>query len=376
MKLTIERAALMAALEPVADIIERRNTVPILANVRLSTYAGGLTIDGTDLDIALRRHAAANIAGDGTLTVPAALLQDIVRKLPAGSDVSIEVSEPGRLAVKSGRSRFTLMTLPADDYPEIAAGEMPCRFQIDAEVLAGMIGSAAFAISTEETRYYLNGIFFHVVTVEGLPQLRAVATDGHRLARVTAAAPDCSVDMPGIIVPRKAVAAIGKLAEAEAKAGTVLDVAVSPTKIMVAAGTTTLTSKLIDGTFPDYQRVIPQGPDKRVVADAGDLKAAAGRVATISSERGRAVRIALTPGQMALSVTNPDAGEAREEISVDYDGPNIEIGFNARYLAEILEALETDSVALALSDPGAPAILTAASDAGEAFLTVLMPMRG
>jgi DNA polymerase III subunit beta len=396
--LTLDRDALLAALDPIARIVERRNTIPILGHVRLQ--AGGaqvaeggsatqnrLMLTGTDLDLELRRI----VSGDGVLpdiTAPAHLLHDILRKMPKGGQVSIELpgsssakrgspEEDMRMIIKSGRSRFTLNTLPAEDFPDITGGELPHRFDIAGEALAAMISTAQFAISTEETRYYLNGIYLHVPVIEGeAGPLRAVATDGHRLARVDhlgSSSPKggSPIEIPGIIVPRKAAAEIGKMAEAAGEESVTVEV--NTTKIRITAGDTVLTSKLIDGTFPDYQRVIPSGNDNLITLDRDDLAAAVDRVATISSERGRAVRLSLTPGQMRLSVSNPDVGEASEEIAADYAGAPIEVGFNARYLADILGQIEADTVLIKLADPGSPAILQAREGAPALF--VLMPMR-
>jgi DNA polymerase-3 subunit beta len=388
--LTLDRDALLAALDPIARIVERKNTIPILGHVRLqagraqaaeggSATKNRLAMTGTDLDLELRRSIEAEGAFPD-ITAPAHLLHDILRKMPKGGLVSLETLPDARMIIKSGRSRFTVNTLPAEDFPDIVGGELPHRFDIAGEALAQMIDTAQFAISTEETRYYLNGIYFHVPVIEGDGgPLRAVATDGHRLARVDHTGSSSAkrgsqteiLPPAGVIVPRKAVAEIGKLAEAAGEESVTVEV--STTKIRITAGDTVLTSKLIDGTFPDYSRVIPTTNDKLITLDRDDLAAAVDRVATISSERGRAVRLSLTPGQMRLSVSNPDAGEASEEIAADYDGAPIEVGFNARYLVDILGQIEADTVLIKLADPGAPAIIQAREGAPALF--VLMPMR-
>jgi DNA polymerase III subunit beta len=380
--LTLDRDALLTALDPIARIVERKNTIPILGHVRLQAgttpaESSGVTrnqlfLVGTDLDLELRR--SVEVEGDlANITAPAHLLYDILRKLPKGGQVSLEMMPDARMIIKSGRSRFTLNTLPAEDFPDITGGDLPYRFTLFGEALAGMIDATQFAISTEETRYYLNGIYFHAKVTDagdGL-FLRGVATDGHRLARIDGPQLADMDDMPGIIVPRKAVAEIGKLAESAGEESVTVEV--STAKIRITAGDTVLTSKLIDGTFPDYQRVIPSGNDKMITLERDDLAAAVDRVATISSERGRAVRLSLTPGQMRLSVSNPDTGEASEEIAADYDGAPIDVGFNARYLADILNQIEADTVLIKLADPGAPAIIQAREGAPALF--VLMPMR-
>jgi DNA polymerase-3 subunit beta len=371
MKLTLDRAALLKALEPAVRVIERRNTIPILGNVRLVAAGDALTLTGTDLDIELRSHCPAEVDKPGALTVPAARLHDIVRKLNDGSQIALEASDAQAMIVlKSGRSRFQINTLPESDFPDITSGELPHSFTLPAATLAAIIAATQFAISTEETRYYLNGIHLHQTGPDGGSHLTAVATDGHRLARIHVDLPAGAAGMPPIIIPRKAVAEIARLVD---KSKADVAVALSSTKIRLELDGFTFTSKLIDGTFPDYQRVIPTGNDKRATIDAKDLAGAAERVATISGERGRAVRLSLGDGKLVLAVSNPDAGEAREELDCDYDGPPIEIGFNARYLGDILAVLGGDTVLMKLSDPGAPAILQTRE--GAELLTVLMPMR-
>lgn len=371
MKLTLDRAALLKALEPAVRVIERRNTIPILSNVLLRADGAELVITGTDLDIELRSHCAAQVATAGAITLPAGTLHAIVRKLPEAASIALEqATEPGRVTLRSGRSRFQIPALPESDFPDIAPGEMSHRFEMPAGDLARMIAACAFAISPEETRYYLNGIHMHAAEVDGKGRLSCVATDGHCLARLHLPLPEGAAGMPAIIVPRKAVTEIGRLV---AKLDTTVAVELSATKIRLTVSNARFTSKLIDGTFPDYQRVIPNGNDKRATLDAGAFADATERVAMISSERSRAVKLSLTEGLLVLAVTNPDSGEAREELDCDYDGGPIDVGFNARYLGDLLAVLGGDTVLIKLADPGAPAILQ--SREGADLLTVLMPMR-
>jgi DNA polymerase-3 subunit beta len=371
MKVTVERAALLKSLGHVHRVVERRNTIPILSNVLLRAEAGELRLKATDLDLEVTETVAADVGQPGATTVPAHVLYDIVRKLPDGAQVSLEtMGETGQMLLRSGRSRFNLQSLPETDYPDLAAGEMPTRFRMPAHEFKRLIDKTQFAISTEETRYYLNGIYLHALDVNGQATLRAVATDGHRLARMEAPAPAGSSGMPGIIVPRKAVSEIQKLLD-----GTDAEVLVelSPNKIRLSLGTVVLTSKLIDGTFPDYQRVIPQGNDKNLIVDRDQFQAAVDRVSTISSERGRAVKLSLTDGKLRLSVTNPDSGSADEEIEVDYESGPLDVGFNARYLLDIAGQLDGDTALFKLSDPGSPTLIQ--DREGAAALYVLMPMR-
>jgi DNA polymerase III subunit beta len=371
MKVTLERAALLKALGHVHRIVERRTTIPILSNVLLRADGQTLGLKATDLDLEVTEQVAADIGQKGATTLPAHILYDIVRKLPDGAQVTLEATgESGQLTLRSGRSRFSLQSLPESDFPDLAAGEFSHVFALPAGDLKKLIEKTQFAISNEETRYYLNGIFMHTVDVDGTAMLRAVATDGHRLARVEVPAPQGAVGMPGIIVPRKCVTEILKLIE---DVGQDVGIEISTTKARFKFGEVVLTSKLIDGTFPDYVRVIPSGNDKRLVVERLPFAAAVDRVSTISSERGRAVKLALADGKLTLSVTNPDSGSAVEELEVDYDAPPIDIGFNARYLLDITAQLDSDTALFKLADPGSPTLVLDRD--GAAALYVLMPMR-
>ena len=371
MKITIPRDTLAPALASLSRVVERRNTIPILSNILLSAAGDRLTLRATDLDIQVDTSLPCEVAEAGDITLPAHTLSDIVRKLPAQASVTLEGAGDKPMALRSGRSRFTVQSLPESDFPDITAGEFSHRFAMPAKDLATTLGQVEFAISTEETRYYLNDIHLHTLAGEGgASVLRAVATDGHRLSRMELPAPAGAEGMPAVIVPRKTVAELGKIAKDHD--GEII-IELSATKIRVTAGAITLTSKLIDGTFPDYQRVIPAGNDKLVTLEADAFKQAIDRVATISSERGRAVKLALSDAGLTLSVTNPDSGSATEELSPDYDGAPIEIGFNARYLLDVLGVLGGDSLQMKLAEPGAPAVLQRRE--GDSLLVVLMPMR-
>lgn len=370
MKLTIPRETLAPALAAISRIVERRNTIPVLANILVRAEGDRLTLRATDLDIQAETGLTCEVAEPGAITLPAHTLTDIVRKLPAEAAITLEGTADKPFALRSGRSRFTLQSLPESDFPDITTGEFSHSFVLPAKTLAQIVEETGFAISTDETRYYLQGIHLHTMEVEGAPVLRAVATDGHRLSRLQLAAPEGSAGMPGIIVPRKTVAELARVAKDHDGDVTV---ELSPSKIRVTVGATTLTSKLIDGTFPDYQRVIPGGNDKLATIEAGAFKQAVDRVSTISSERGRAVKLALTESALTLTVSNPDSGSATEEIAPDYAGAPIEIGFNHRYLLDILGILGGDTVQLKLAEPGSPAILQRRE--GDSLLVVLMPMR-
>ena len=372
MKLTIARDSLSPALAALSRVVERRNTIPALSNILLRAEAGSLTLRATDLDMDAKTSLPAEVLAPGAITVPAHTLADIVRKLPAAAQITLEMdAAKPQLVARSGRSRFTMNTLPESDFPDITAGELTHRFTIPAKAVGEMIDQVGFAVSKDESRYYLLGIYLHVAQSEAGPLLRAVATDGHRLSRLEMPAPEGAPGMPGVIVPTKAVTEIARMAK---DADGDLSFELSPTKIRVTAGAASLTSKLIDGTFPDYERVIPRGNDKLATLDAAAFKAAIDRVSTISSERGRAVKLALSDAGLSLSVTNPDSGEAREEIEAEYEGAPIDMGFNARYLLDVLGALDgSDTVLMKLADPGSPALFQRRE--GDPLLVVLMPMR-
>lgn len=374
MKATIERAKLLRCLSHVQSVVERRNTIPILSNVLIEASADGLVkVMATDLDLqVVESLEAASVEGAGSITVSAHLLFDIARKLPDGAQVSLETAD-NRMVVKAGRSRFQLPTLPRDDFPVIVEGDLPTSFEIPAELLAELVDRTRFAISTEETRYYLNGIFFHVAD-EDKPVLKAAATDGHRLARFTIDRPEGAEGMPDVIVPRKAVAELRKLLEESMDGNVQIDL--SPSKVrftLGGEGGVVLTSKLIDGTFPDYSRVIPTGNDKLLKVDPKSLFSGVDRVATIATEKTRAVKMGLDADKVTLSVTSPDNGNAAEELAADYRSESMEIGFNANYLKDILAQIDSDTVELHLADAGAPTLIR--KDESSPALYVLMPMR-
>jgi len=366
MKATIERATLLKSLGHVQSVVERRNTIPILSNVLIEARDdGSLRLMATDLDLQVDESVPAQVTQGGATTVSAHTFFDIVRKLPEGSQVEISAAE-GKMQVVAGRARFNLSTLPRDDFPVIAEGELPTRFELPAATLRQIIDKTRFAISSEETRYYLMGIFLHVAD----EKLKAAATDGHRLARITLDKPEGADGMPDIIIPKKCVNELRKLLD-EVE-GTV-EISLSATKVRFGLGNAVLTSKLIDGTFPDYNRVIPTGNDKLLKLDPKSFMAGVDRVATIASEKTRAVKMAVDRDKVTLSVTSPENGLAVEELPADYGSDNIEIGFNARYLMDILHEIEGDTVEVHLADASAPTLLRE-NDKSPA-LYVLMPMR-
>jgi len=371
MRVVIERSNLLKSLSHVHRVVERRNTIPILSNVLLNAEGQSLEMKATDLDLEVTEATPAKVERSGATTVPAYLLYDIVRKLPDGAEVMLRTDEDGNaMSVISGRSSFRLQCLPQSDFPQLTAGSFSHIFRVDSMELKGLIDKTQFAISTEETRYYLNGIYLHAVEADGKLKLRSVATDGHRLARAEMDAPAGSEGMPGIIIPRKTVSELQKLVDTP---DVHVVVELSDTKIRFTIGGVILTSKLIDGTFPDYQRVIPTGNDKRLLIDRETFAKAVDRVSTISSERGRAVKMSIAEGQVTLAVNNPDSGSATEELAADYASDPIEIGFNAKYLLDVAAQLSGTEARFMLADAGSPTLINDAADANTLY--VLMPMR-
>jgi DNA polymerase-3 subunit beta len=373
MKFKADRATLLKALAHVQSVVERRNTIPILANVMIAAKDTRLTLTATDMEIAVVEEVSATSTQDGACTAPAATLYEIVRKLPEGAEVQMEhLGGEAQLALRAGRFATSLVVLPTEDFPSMTAGALPHRFSIAAQALRGLIDRTRFAISTEETRYYLNGIYLHAAESEGVKVLRAVATDGHRLARVEEPLPAGAAAMPGVIVPRKTVAELRKLLD---EVSGDVDVALSETRIQFKAGSVTLTSKLIDGTFPEYDRVIPRDNDKVLRVGKKDFAEAVARVSAISSERSRPVKLTVERNLLEISAASPEQGTAREELDegrMNYNSGPLEIGFQARYLNDITDQIAGE-VEFLFSDGAAPTVVRDAADSSALY--VLMPMR-
>jgi len=365
-KFTIERAHLLKALAHVQSIVERRGTIPVLSNVKLEARGGQLSLAATDMDIELVEKVSADISEEGAITIPAHTLYDIIRKVPEGAQVEVNAGSGGRVSIRAGSSRFTLASLPVEDFPVMAEGELPHSFTLKAAEFTALIEKPAYAMSTEETRYYLNGIYLHVAG----EALRAVATDGHRLARVEVGVPAGAAGMPGIIVPRKAIQEVRKLIDGGE--GDV-HIALSDNKIRVTYGDAVLVSKLIDGAFPDYERVIPSANEKMLELDRKAFVQAVDRVSVIASERTRGIRLAIEKGKVTLSASSAEAGSASEEVEATYGADPIEIGFNARYVLDMMERIEGDTAQFLLHDGSSPVLVRDPADVGALY--VIMPMR-
>ncbi|SET44274.1 DNA polymerase III subunit beta [Oceanicella actignis] len=371
MKISIERATLLKAMSRAQGVVERRTTIPILSNVLIEASGDGASIRATDLDVEVVDRVPAMVEQAGATTVGAHTLHEIVRKLPDGAMVSLHHDAASeRLHIVAGRSHFSLATLPREDFPVMASSEYDVTFAAPAPMLRRLFDKAKFAISTEETRYYLNGVYMHVADGPEGRSLRCVATDGHRLARVDAPVPAGAEAAPGVIVPRKTVGELKKLLEDDEAE---ITVSISETKIRFATPELALTSKVIDGSFPDYTRVIPLHNSRRLEVDAADFAAAVDRVATVSSERSRAVKLKLDQDRLVLSVNAPDTGAAEEELVVAYDAEPLEIGFNAKYLLEIAGQIERENAVFMFNSPGEPALVREGDD--ESAVYVVMPMR-
>lgn len=370
MRLTIERSALLNALGHVQNVVERRTTVPILSNVLIEARDGVVTFAATDLDIEIIDGANADVEQTGTLTLQAHTFYDIVRKLPDGSQVKLELApDSGRVSITSGRSRYFLPILPASDFPSLGNGDFDKSFEIELPALARLIDRTRFAISLEETRYYLNGIYLHGANGAAGPCLRAVATDGHRLAQCDYPLPEGANDISGVIVPRKTILELRRLLESNDE---VVEIAVSEAKIRFSVGRATLTSKVIDGTFPDYERVIPKENPHLMTVNNDEFSRAVDRVATMAIERLRPIKLGLSSDNLNLTFSNPETGEASEELEVAYQGPEMEIGFNAKYLLDIA-ALINGQTEFYFRDSASPTLVKDASDPNSTF--VLMPLR-
>lgn len=372
MKLTIDRADLMRALSHVQSVVERRNTIPILSNVKLVAADNTLVLATTDMDLEIHETVAAQVSTNGSTTAPAQTLHDIVRKLPEGSPVEVTLDPSGAtMTVTAGRSNFKLSCLPISDFPEIGSEDLATSFALPAADLRAIIDKTKFAMSTEETRYYLNGIYLHATEDNGVALLRAVATDGHRLARFQMPLPDGASNMPGIIIPRKTVGEIRKLLDEAADA---IQISLSDNKIKFAFDHIVLTSKLIDGTFPDYQKVIPANNDKTVEVNPKAFSSAIDRVSTImTADKSRAVKLTIDNQSMTLSANSPDAGSATEDVEITNDNAALEIGFNSKYLLDVTSQIEGEGCRLTLADGASPTVIQDTGDASALY--VLMPLR-
>ncbi len=371
MKFIIERTILLKTLNHVQSIVEKRNTIPVLSNVRIEAMGDGISFKATDMDNEITEITDAKIIETGATTAPAHMLYDIVRKLPDGSEVEIIFpDDKGLLQISAGRSKFSLSTIGIEDFPIISGDKLPINFSMPKEELKDVIDRTKFAMSTEETRYYLNGIYVHAKTEGATKLLRIVATDGHRLACVESPLPQGAEKMAGVIIPRKTITEVRKLLD-DTKADNI-NIALSENKICFTLEEIILTSKLIDGTYPDYERVIPTENDKMLELKVKELSNGVDRVSVVA-ERTRAIKILTEKDKIIISTSSQDLGSATEEIEAKYDGESIEIGYNFRYLLDILAEVKGENVQISFSDNTSPSIIHDTSDTSAIY--VLMPMR-
>ena len=369
MKLTIERSLLLKALSHIQNVVERRQTIPVLSNVLMETNGDEVSLRATDNEIEITEKLPASVEVQGAVTIPAHKLYDIVKKLADGSQIQLTaIDETGQVSLVSGRAKFALSSLPADGFPTMVQEDMPYVFQVESKDMLDLITKTGFAVSMEETRYNLNGIYMHEKKGEE-PNLTAVATDGHRLACAGIALPNGAEGMPGIIIPRKT---IGELAKLASETNDSVQVSLSSNQIRFALGDIVLSSRLIDGTYPEYEKVIPVNNDKKLQADAKTLASVIERVAVVS-EKSRGIKLSLQPGLIQVFATSADEGSAEDEMDAVYDGESLEIGFNFRYLLDILAQVKSETVQLYLQDGISPVILQDEGD--DSALYVLMAMR-
>jgi DNA polymerase-3 subunit beta len=369
MHITIEKAALSRTLSHLHRIVEKKSTIPVLSNVKIEA-GKALRLTATNVDLEIVEDVEARVQESGATTLPAHVLYDIVRKLPDG-EIELKASDGGaKVVIRGGSAEFTLPALPADDFPLMSGSSMPFKFKLASKDLAKLIDKTKFAVSTEETRYFLNGIFLHTVEAKGTELLRAVATDGHRLARQDVKAPADAKGMPSVIVPRKVVTELRTLLD---DAPEEILVEVSETKARFSFGAMTLTSRLIDGKFPDYEKVIPTGNDKSLEVDCKLFAESVDRVSAVTYEKSKAIKLKLAKSKLTLLASTPDSGSATEDLEVAYDAGALEIGFNSRYLLDIAEQIEGKFMKFMISDASSPAIITELDD--DAAVYVLMPMR-
>ena len=377
MKIVVEQSALVAATARVASVVEARNTIAILSNLLIdATPDGEVWLTATDLDIEIRARMDAKVEADGQVCVGASSLSEIARNAPKGAEVSLvhDTAKDPRLQVRFGKSRYQLPVLPAEDFPVFGERIDDTAMSVPAGELAGLLSRTHFAQSTETTRYYLNGTALQIVAVDGVAMLRTIATDGHRLALDECPAPE-GASMAAIIVPRKTVAEIRRLLDGLAAS---VDVRTSPKGITVRTDDVRLSSKVIDGHFPDYERVIPRRWAREIEIDRAVLTGAVKRVSLISGDKARTVKFTLDDGVLALTVNNMETGTAREEIEIVDDGALFETGFNSKYVLDALGQSEGKSVVLRLPESGGdPGRLDPhpSDSAAAGALCVLMPVR-
>lgn len=366
MKFVVSRIALIKPLQLVAGVVERRQTLPVLSNVLLVLKDGQLSLTGTDLEVEIVGRIDLESPGvEGEITVPARKLVDICRSLPESASIEFSL-EDERIIIKSGRSRFTLSTLPANDFPNVEDSATDLQFNCAQQEIKRLIDRTAFAMAQQDVRYYLNGMLWEV----SQGQLRTVATDGHRMAMCTRPVGVNLQDMVQAILPRKGVLELTRLLD---DSDAIIDISLSANHIRVTSSDYTFTSKLVDGKFPDYERVLPRGGNKVIYGSRDELKQAFSRTAILSNEKYRGVRLLLADSQLTIVANNPEQEEAEEQLTVDYTGDSLEVGFNVSYLLDVTNVITSDSIKITLSDSNSSALLEEPEEGDSLY--VVMPMR-
>ncbi len=370
MKISIERNAFLNSLSHVQNVVEKRNTIPILSNILISTNNNNIILSATDMDIFVTEITSCSVVEEGSVTVSAHTLYDIVRKIEEGNEIELISNDGNKLSVRSGKSKFSLSCLPKDDFPKIEETGLENEFKLKSDELKKIIDKTRFAISNEETRYYLNGVYLHTVELNGEQKLRAVSTDGHRLAKIETKLPAGASNIPGVIIPKKTINEVRKIIDEFEEE---IKISLNENKIIFYIDKIVLSSKLIDGSFPDYEKVIPQNNDKYFLINKTILYQAVDRVSTVSNEKSKSVKFIIDNNIISLSSNSAETGSGAEDIDIEYNGEKIEIGYNAKYMLEIMSQIDGEKIVFKLLDSSSPSILEDPND--QSVLYILMPMR-
>jgi DNA polymerase-3 subunit beta len=370
MQFEVAKPILLKAIANSNGAVEKKNTIPVLQNIKIETKNGYVVLTATDMDISVTSVFAADVANHGVTTVPAQMFHDIIRKIPDSSNVAIIQENPNLLQIKSGKSQYTLPCIDASDFPVLSEGELGDEVEIEAEKLVKMIDKTRFAISNDETRYYLNGLYLHAFKKDSDGagfELRSVATDGHRLAMSHISLPNLPAEF-GVILPKKSVNEVRRIIDGAKR----LVIAVSRAKIKITADHTTVISKLIDGDFPDYEKVLPKNNNQIVIINKKNLFDCVDRVSTLAADKHKSIKAIIENNKITLQASANDGSFAHEELDVGYDGDKIEVGFNSRYLLDVIGQIDKEEFTMRFRDGASPALIEA-KDFNSVF--VVMPIR-
>ncbi len=370
MKISVEKNSIFKTLSHVQSIVEKNNSIPVLNNLLIEAKNNSLTLSATDMDISITESLNCSVIEEGAVSVPAHTLYDIIRKIPEGNEIEFISNDGKMFTIRSGKSRFSLGCLPKEDFPIIEFDNLNSELSIEAPFLLKLIEKTRFAISNEDTRYFLNGIYFHRRNNGEKDCLSMVATDGHRLAKIDFNLGDNSIDIPGVIIPKKTINELCKLLS-DCKG--VVKINLDPNKIIFFINNSILISKLIDGTFPDYQKVIPSNNTNILKVQRNALGYAVDRVSTITTDKSPAIKFKLLSNIMNMTSIDSENGSATEDIATEYNGDEIEVGFNSKYILEMINNLDDENITLSFNDASSPLIAT--ENSSPDLVYVLMPMR-